>query len=108
MLFRLSTLLVGLALATTPARPAPPDPLDARSTTKALQHRSAFDGYRRHGADQPMDWRQANDNVGRIGGWRSYAREAAATPTSPPTTTPTSTPASAPASGPPVAPGHRH
>ncbi|OGA96646.1 MAG: hypothetical protein A2Z55_06845 [Burkholderiales bacterium RIFCSPHIGHO2_12_63_9] len=30
-------------------------------------------------ADQPVQsWREANDQVGRIGGWRSYAKEAAA------------------------------
>ena len=106
MLIRLSTLFAGLLLATAPARSAAPDPLDGRSATKALQHRSAFDGYRRQGDDPPMGWRQANDAVGRIGGWRAYAREAAAS------AAPPSPPAAAPASssepGRPVAPGRHH
>ncbi len=37
---------------------------------------SAFDGYRRFADAPPADWRAANDTVGRIGGWRAYAREA--------------------------------
>ena len=36
---------------------------------------SVFSDYRRF-ADQPVgDWREANAVVGRIGGWRAYARE---------------------------------
>ena len=38
-------------------------------------YRSAFDGYRGF-TDQPVQsWRKANDDVGRIGGWKAYARE---------------------------------
>jgi hypothetical protein len=37
---------------------------------------SVFDEYRKFD-DQPVSsWREANDTVGRIGGWRAYAREA--------------------------------
>ena len=37
---------------------------------------SAFDGYRPY-SDQPvLSWREANDRVGQIGGWRTYAKEA--------------------------------
>ena len=40
-----------------------------------LAYRSAFDGYRGF-TDQPVgSWRKANDDVGRIGGWKAYARE---------------------------------
>ncbi|MBC7938909.1 MAG: hypothetical protein H7Z19_03950 [Chitinophagaceae bacterium] len=40
-------------------------------------YRSAFEGFRPF-ADQPVgSWRDANDTVGRVGGWRAYAREAA-------------------------------
>ncbi|MEO5843876.1 MAG: hypothetical protein ABIQ33_03450 [Caldimonas sp.] len=42
-------------------------------------YRSAFDGFRRY-ADEPVgSWRNANDTVGRVGGWRIYAREAQGT-----------------------------
>ncbi|MFT4193951.1 hypothetical protein [Ottowia sp.] len=40
--------------------------------------RSAFEGYRAYAEPPAIDWRQANDTVGRIGGWRAYAREAQA------------------------------
>jgi hypothetical protein len=40
--------------------------------------RSAFDGYQAFADPAPGSWRDVNDTVGRIGGWRAYAREAAA------------------------------
>ena len=33
-------------------------------------------GYRRLGEDKRIDWKEANETVNRIGGWRAYAREA--------------------------------
>ncbi len=55
------------------------DPLDARAATAPLVHRSAFAGYKKWLADSPpVAWREANDAVLGIGGWRAYAREAAA------------------------------
>jgi hypothetical protein len=44
--------------------------------TRAATYRSAFEGYRGFGDEKPVPWREANDVVGRIGGWRAYAREA--------------------------------
>ena len=62
--------------ATPPAATAVPAPVSSPSTPGLSGYRSAFDGYRNH-ADQPVgSWREANDRVGRIGGWRAYAREA--------------------------------
>jgi len=47
--------------------------------------RPAFEGYRAYAEPPPVDWRQANDTVGRTGGWRAHAREAqAAAPASAP------------------------
>ena len=47
----------------------------ASGTSNPLTYRSVFDGYRPF-SDQPVvSWREANDLVGRIGGWRAYARE---------------------------------
>ncbi|MBP0625093.1 hypothetical protein [Cupriavidus consociatus] len=41
-----------------------------------LAYSSAFAAYKGY-ADQPVtSWREANDIVGRIGGWRTYAKEA--------------------------------
>jgi hypothetical protein len=51
-------------------------------------------------AVSPVPWRDANEQVNRIGGWRSYLRESApATPSTP------STPASPAAPAPAATPG---
>lgn len=86
----LACALIAAAWATAPtlAQPRPPataastvpraDPMDAQAEVPTLVHESAFLRYRRLGADRPLGWREANDTVGRIGGWRTYAREAQA------------------------------
>ena len=53
-----------------------PDPLNAGASVPAFAPRSAFADYRRHGDTTLRPWKDANDAVGRIGGWRAYAREA--------------------------------
>jgi hypothetical protein len=62
------------------AQPAPPaarpDPLNAEASVPPTQHRSAFASYRPQGEPALATWKDANDTVGRIGGWRSYARDA--------------------------------
>ncbi len=52
------------------------DPLDAKANVPAPSYRSSFSRLRSLGDDQPLSWREANDAVARIGGWRVYAREA--------------------------------
>ena len=52
------------------------DPLDAKASVPRLTYSSPFSRYRGLGDDKPMSWREANDAVARIGGWRVYAREA--------------------------------
>lgn len=84
MLRFLSCWLVPAALLTctaaaaseVPPRSGKADPLDARVAIPPLVHRSAFADYRAHAEAAAIDWRQANDTVTRIGGWRAYAREA--------------------------------
>lgn len=40
-----------------------------------LEYQSSFSTYQAY-SDQPIiSWRNANDTVGKIGGWRSYAKE---------------------------------
>ena len=105
-----SALLVASLLAplTTQAQPvakvARPDPLDPKSSVPTLRYESSLKSSKAAGDDKPVSWRDANDNVTRIGGWRVYLREAQlpepATPT-PSTLTP-STPTPVP---PPAAPG---
>lgn len=55
-----------------------PDPLNPQAEVLATVHVSAFATYR--AAEEPRvgGWKEANDTVARIGGWRAYAREAAA------------------------------
>jgi len=84
-----------------PANDLRPDPLNAQASVPPLLHESAFTKYRRL-TDVPVgSWRDANDTVTRIGGWRVYAREAAgpASPASPPAS-PASPTAAPPASTP--------
>lgn len=38
-------------------------------------YRSAFEGYRAFTDEPVRPWRETNDTVGRIGGWKAYARE---------------------------------
>lgn len=64
------------ALAQPGANAARPDALDPKAHVPALNYESAFAGYRRLDDPRPTSWREANDAVARIGGWRFYAREA--------------------------------
>lgn len=62
-------VLSGVAAAQPPAEPSkvlPPTKLQYTSTL------STYQGY----ADEPIQsWREANDRVERIGGWKAYAKE---------------------------------
>lgn len=64
-----------------PASPAATAPAAAKRTNGARAaglYKSAFDDYRGFSDEPAVPWREANDRVGRIGGWRAYAREAQA------------------------------
>ena len=54
-----------LAAAQSGTTPATPQPV----------YRSAFEGYRSFTDEPVRPWRETNDTVGRIGGWKAYARE---------------------------------
>lgn len=74
-------LLATLTLAPASAQgTAPADPADPTRAVPRLEHRSVLRQYRPAHDVPPIDWRAANDTVTRIGGWRAYAREAAAPP----------------------------
>ena len=74
-----ATFLLGMgsAHAQGATRTAKADPLNAQALVPALVHTSAFAAYRRYADATPIAWKEANDTVTRIGGWRAYAREAA-------------------------------
>lgn len=62
-------LLAGTAAAQSPATPTQP------AMPTRLQYTSTLSGYQGY-ADEPVQsWREANDRVGRIGGWKVYAKE---------------------------------
>lgn len=71
------------------------DPASPSAPVPAIKYESAFSGYRPFGDEQMIPWKSTNDEVGRIGGWQVYAREArqpAAVQAPPETKTPASTP----------------
>ena len=70
--------------AAGPAPAARPDPLDATASVPAPTYNSPFARFRSLGDDKPISWREANDAVARIGGWRVYAREAQQPDATPP------------------------
>lgn len=87
------------ANAQVQTRPAASDPLDAQAAVPPARHVSAMSAYRTLAETPVGSWKDANERVNRIGGWRVYAREAAQP-------APTAPAASAP--GAPAAPAHRH
>jgi hypothetical protein len=83
----------------TPAYSGYPD--NVREPVPSLTYRSTFDAYRAQRDVTLLPWREANDRVGAIGGWRFYAREAQQ-PNAPSTGQPT------PARSPVANPHHKH
>ena len=83
---RLSAAALGVMLASAshaqpgPTAPAPASqascPAPARPAAKFGAGASAFDGYKPYTDEPPGNWKAANDNVARIGGWREYAKQA--------------------------------
>lgn len=53
------------------------DASDPKAIVPPLVYRSAFQGYRPNAEAEVGKWKETNDKVGRIGGWRVYAKEAA-------------------------------
>lgn len=60
-----------IAAAQTPA------PATALPQAASTAYRSALEGYQPYTDEKIVPWKEANDQVGRIGGWREYAKEAA-------------------------------
>ncbi|MDZ7811593.1 MAG: hypothetical protein U5L74_00070 [Ideonella sp.] len=73
----LSTLLAAHAQSQSQPADAPrADPLDAKAKVPELRYESPLASFRRLDNTTPVPWRDANDLVTRIGGWRVYTREA--------------------------------
>ena len=56
--------------------PSSPDPLNAGVPVPLVTYDSSFARYRAFAEQEVAPWRESNDNAGRIGGWRAYAKEA--------------------------------
>lgn len=52
------------------------DPTQADAPVPPMQLESALSHYQSKPLPKAMPWPQANEQVARIGGWRTYAREA--------------------------------
>ena len=68
-------LLSSLTLAATGFAQTPA-PSNSATKPGAVPVRSAFDGYQTYDEEALSNWKAANENVARIGGWREYARQA--------------------------------
>lgn len=69
------SLPVALALAFAVPVVSAGDETGKSIVPTTLRYTSPLAAYRKF-AEQPVgSWREANDNVGRVGGWRAYARE---------------------------------
>ena len=67
------------------------------ASAQPAPYRSAFDGYQPFADEAVIPWKGANDEMGRIGGWRVYARQArqpqaGATPAAPAASRPNAAP----------------
>ncbi len=67
----LCMLAAGAALAT------PVENNQINPPPTKLQYTSVLATYQGYTDQTVQSWREANDRVGRIGGWRTYAKEAA-------------------------------
>jgi hypothetical protein len=76
----LLSVLPALALAqvgpASGATAAPVVPTATASSAAPSEYRSALESYQPYTEEKIRPWKEANDTVGRIGGWRAYAKEA--------------------------------
>lgn len=56
------------------AQATPPDPSTA-TAVPPVGYESPLQNYRGFEPQTPRNWREANDTVGRIGGWQAYSAE---------------------------------
>ena len=77
----LAVALAGLPMAALAQAGTGPAPAPAPAPALVeLEYRSTFEGYRPFTDQEVAPWRESNETVGRIGGWRAYAREAQGKP----------------------------
>ena len=72
LLYGLAASVAGCAAAPEQVRPEPADP---RAAVPATSYRSAFEGYSAFREQEPADWRQLNEEVGKAGGHVGILKE---------------------------------
>lgn len=72
----MATLTAFAQVVPPPSTPvsAPKTPAPAAATSG--QYRSAFEGYQPFAEEKVLPWKDTNSTVEKIGGWRTYAKEA--------------------------------
>lgn len=77
-IFNVRTLLTAITSITVVASHASAQTTVPASPTAAIPvpFKSAFEGYQAYSDDKMTNWKAANDEVARIGGWRAYAKQA--------------------------------
>ena len=68
--------LLFIALWTVKASAQTPAPSASATQAAPAAYRSALEGYQPYTDEKTVNWKEANDTTGRIGGWREYAKEA--------------------------------
>lgn len=68
----LTTEMKPAAAPTTAVAPVAP----TASSSSSLRYESVFARYQSYRDEKTGSWREANETVDRIGGWRAYAKEA--------------------------------
>lgn len=76
ILLLIPTAIAAALLGPQTSAAAPKDPTQAQTPVPPLAYTSALARYKRLSDPPPPNWRAANDEVERIGGWRAYLREA--------------------------------
>jgi hypothetical protein len=76
LLSALPALVLAQAAPASANSPAAPASSAAASRPAPPEYRSAFEGYQPYTDEKMRSWKEANDSVGGIGGWRAYAKEA--------------------------------
>lgn len=68
--------VVAAAAAAQTAQPSKADPANAAAAVPPVVFRSTFSQYQRYAEQSVGSWKEVNETVNRIGGWRAYTREA--------------------------------
>ena len=75
-IFNARSWLVALALAAMLSNHAISQTVLPAAAAAPTSYKSAFEGYQAYSDDPMVNWKAANDDMARIGGWREYAKQA--------------------------------